>query len=121
MLFGCSLLRIPYIRPYYTDSGRISDLHDVPIARTGKQDYLGRETPDPKIDADAIIPVYRPEEEVFSKPTLASFEGKPVTDNHPLEDITSQNVSVYMKGIVKNVHQWHRGISGLHCRRSDYL
>lgn len=79
--------------------------HDVPIARTGTQNYLGRETPDPKIDAEAIIPVNRPEEEVFSKPTLASFEGKPVTDNHPLEDITSQNVSVYMKGIVKNVHR----------------
>lgn len=78
--------------------------HDVPIARTGTQNYLGRETPDPEINPEAIVPVNRPEEEVFSKAALASFEGKPVTDNHPMEDITSQNVSVYMKGIVKNVH-----------------
>lgn len=79
--------------------------HDVPIARIGVQRYLGRETPDPNADPERVIPVERPEEEVFSKEAIASFEGKPVTNDHPPEDITTQNVSVYMKGVAKDVRQ----------------
>ena len=63
---------------------------DVPIARTGSQQYLGREIkknpgykPEWGIADDEIVTVYRPIEEVTAPETLASFEGKSVLDEHP--------------------------------------
>jgi hypothetical protein len=53
---------------------------NVPIARTGTQDYAQDEIGQ---DGDRLIKVYRPEEEVFSEATMASFEGMPVTNDHP--------------------------------------
>ena len=54
---------------------------NVPVARTGTQEYLPEELgqppgPDP-------IQVYRPEDEVFAPETIASFEGMPVTKQPP--------------------------------------
>lgn len=43
---------------------------DVPIARTGRQDYLPQEIGQ---DGDRMVPVYRTEDEVFSQATIASF------------------------------------------------
>jgi hypothetical protein len=78
--------------------------HNVPIARTGWQEYLGQEIGLP--DAyDQKIQVYRDPEEVFSPATMASFEGKPVTDGHPTEDVTPANIGSYMRGVVSNVRQ----------------
>lgn len=54
--------------------------HDVPIARTGTQEYMPREL---SLTGDTMVTVFRDEGEVFKPATLASFEGKPVTDNHP--------------------------------------
>jgi hypothetical protein len=63
---------------------------DVPIARTGFQQYLGREIkknpgykPEWGIGDDELVTVYRPLEEVTAPETLASFEGKSVLDEHP--------------------------------------
>ena len=63
---------------------------NVPIARTGSQNYLGREikkNPGYKdewnVGDDEIVTVYRPESEVLSPEALASFEGKSVLDEHP--------------------------------------
>ena len=47
---------------------------NVPIARTGTQDYLGTEVGK---DTQDVVTVNRPEEEVFSPAAMASFEGKP--------------------------------------------
>ena len=60
---------------------------DVPISRTGYQEYLAKELMDDPINGDKIIPVYRPAKEVFDIRSLASFEGKPVTNEHPDEDV----------------------------------
>ena len=63
---------------------------DVPICRTGSQQYLGREikkNPGYKaewgIGDDELVTVYRPIEEVTAPETIASFEGKSVLDEHP--------------------------------------
>ena len=56
---------------------------NVPIARIGVQEYLGREIGLSGADAERLITVTRPPEEVFSDAAMASFEGKPVTNDHP--------------------------------------
>lgn len=76
--------------------------HDVPIARTGRQDYLNRELGG---DGDRMVPVVRSEDEVFSTAAMASFEGKPVTEDHPPIAVTSENSGMYARGHVQNVHR----------------
>ena len=54
-------------------------------ARSGIYQYLGSEI-DPTgqhFAADQVVSVYRPADEVFSKESLGSFVGKPITDDHP--------------------------------------
>lgn len=77
---------------------------DVPIARVGVQDYLGREIGQTE-RPDEIFKVYRPADEVFSPAAVASFEGKPVTENHPDEDVTSENYAQYIRGVVRDVRK----------------
>ncbi|WP_371378889.1 DUF2213 domain-containing protein [Sporomusa aerivorans] len=76
--------------------------HNVPIARTGWQDYFAREI---GLQGEQPIKVYRSEEEVFSPATIASFEGKPVTDDHPAQDVRPDNIAAYGKGHAQNVHR----------------
>ena len=54
-----------------------------------------------------MVTVYRPEEEVFSKTTMASFEGMPVTNDHPdaEEGVTVDNVQWLSKGHCQNVRR----------------
>lgn len=81
----------------------------VPVARIGYQFYLDKELgfePSEKIKKENNgYNVFRPEEEVFSEETLSSFEGKPVTDDHPQEQVTSDNFQIYAKGNIKNVQR----------------
>jgi len=76
--------------------------HNVPIARTGWYDYLASEL---GVGGDEIVKVYRSPEEVFSKSAIASFEGKPVTDEHPPDLLTPQNVNIFVKGTTQNIRQ----------------
>ena len=75
---------------------------NVPIARTGTQDYLGSEVGKPD---EQIVTVERTEEEVFSPAAMASFEGKPFTDDHPPVLLTPENAGQYEKGHVQNVRR----------------
>lgn len=77
---------------------------DVPISRTGYQSYLASEIMENCADKHKIIHVYRPAEEVFNEKSLASFEGKPVTNEHPQEDVTPMNYHKFCCGHVQNVH-----------------
>lgn len=61
---------------------------DARIARTGIQNYLGWEVGKPDM---AEVRVYRPGSEVFSEDTLKSAAHRPVTNNHPDEQVTSKN------------------------------
>lgn len=76
--------------------------HNVPLARTGVQQYLGSEVERPE---EEIVDVYRNEAEVFAPATLASFEGKPVTDEHPSRFVEPSNATAYTKGTCQNVRR----------------
>ena len=77
---------------------------DVPIARTGTQEYFAREMM-LEGDPERIITVDRKPEDVFEAATLASFEGKPVTDGHPPENVGPENFLAYTRGHVENVRR----------------
>lgn len=71
-------------------------------ARAGIQQYLGREV-DPEgkhFAADQVVNVYRPPEEVFAPKAIASFIGKPVTDDHPAEAVTAKNWRDHTRGVI---------------------
>ena len=93
------------ISPHMTDTPEgFLICHDVPIARTGPQDYLAREL---MLDGDPerVVTVQRYPEDVFEAAALASFEGKPVTDGHPPENVGPENYAAYTKGHVQNVRR----------------
>ena len=119
---------------------------NVPVARTGPQDYLPEELGlnpndfyfqpviNPKAEgglggdrkaprseggpegdpegglggdrkAPHLIPVQRPAEEVFAPETIASFEGMPVTNDHPPDGVTVDNIRALQKGHAHNVRR----------------
>lgn len=77
---------------------------DVPIARSGTQQYLKDELGQ---EGEGLVTVYRPEEEVFSPATMASFEGMPVTNDHPdnEEGVTADNHEYLAKGHAQNIRR----------------
>ena len=78
-----------------TDEGFL--MSEVILARTGIQDYFGYELGFMD-DPNKVFKVWRPEEEVFDSESMKSFEGKPVTNNHPPELINIDNVKIYQVG-----------------------
>lgn len=58
------------------------------VARTGIQKYRGVEIGHPEMD---WVRVYRPQEQVFDKKSLATFSNKPITNDHPGEMVTADN------------------------------
>ena len=77
---------------------------NVPIARTGIQTYRAADI-SLDGDPDRTVDVKRYEEDVFDKAAIASFEGKPVTDGHPPEDVKPENYQTYSKGHAQRVHR----------------
>lgn len=77
----------------------------VPIARIGKQKYLSGELGIEDAAPDKTYDVFRVEDEVFSPATVASFEGKPVTDDHPMESVDTGNIQAYSCGHAQNVRR----------------
>jgi len=78
---------------------------NVPISRTGTQEYLASELGIEDVPGDKMVEVHRSESEVFSPAALASFEGKPLTDEHPPENVSPDNVSRLLKGVCNNVRR----------------
>ena len=78
--------------------------HDVPINRTGDQEYTAR---DLQLDGDPerLVIVHRYPEDVFDPAALASFEGKDITQGHPPENLTPENQAAYSKGHIENVRR----------------
>lgn len=83
-----------------TDEGFL--ICDVVLSRTGIQQYKAFEMGIMDRDPYDIINVYRPDDEVFNDESMKSFEGKPVTDDHPPEFLTIDNVKTYQLGSVIN-------------------
>ena len=82
---------------FFTDRAHLNDARQtadgslvafVRCARTGCQDYAGYEVGKPDM---AKVTVYRPENEVFSRDSMASFASSPVTLQHPRDAVTAQN------------------------------
>lgn len=70
---------------------------EVRCARTGCQDYLAAEL---GLEGMDRVTVYRPEEAVFAKDSLATYAGKPVTRGHPPVMVDATNWREYAVGDV---------------------
>lgn len=105
---------------YYTAaqlSERISETPEgfllcegVPVARAGELLYAeGELTAEDGSDAieakDGIIKVTRETDDLFSPETIASFEGKPVTLNHPDDFVAPDNWREVAVGHMQNVRE----------------
>lgn len=77
---------------------------DVPVARIGEYLYKSSEVPI-EGDKDGLVKIQRDEDEVFSDTALKSFEGKPVTINHPKGFVTPENWKELSHGHLQNVHR----------------
>lgn len=77
---------------------------NVKIGRIGEQEYLGQEL-GIQDKYDQTVKVYRLPEDVFDKAAMASFEGKPFTNNHPTEHVDVNNVDRYSKGHIQNIRR----------------
>lgn len=88
---------------YKTPEGYLICVDSV-LARTGNQTYRKNELFVDSED-DSEIEVGRSPEEVFSAETLASFENKPITIEHPDEDVNVENYKDYSVGFVRDVKQ----------------
>jgi hypothetical protein len=76
---------------------------DVPIARTGYQEYAPEELGLPA--GNVLIKVYRDASQVFDPKTIASFEGNSITLYHPPQDLDASNDSAYNKGHIQNIRE----------------
>lgn len=84
---------------------------DSIIARTGKQTYLKSELY-PGSESDETIDVDRPFSEVTNPLTIASFEDKPITNEHPDENVGPDNYNELAIGHTKNVRVGPEKVDG---------
>ncbi|WP_151981656.1 DUF2213 domain-containing protein [Acinetobacter guerrae] len=77
---------------------------DVPVARIGTLMYGEGEVP-VTADSTGLILIQRGEDVLFDPKTIASFEGKPVTDDHPDDWVTPENWKELSKGFGKDVRR----------------
>lgn len=78
---------------------------DAILARTGKQDYYKSEIYENFDGEDEVVSVDRTPEQVFAAETLASFENKPITVEHPNESVGPDNWDQLAVGNVRNVRK----------------
>jgi hypothetical protein len=88
---------------YFTPEGFLV-CEDVPIGRTGMMLYGPNETP-VSPGPDGLVRIDRDSDELFSEKTIASFNGKAVTDDHPSTDVNADNWRDLAMGMVVNPHQ----------------
>lgn len=80
-------------------------IRDVPIARCGTQLYRHNEVPQLEADAAGWLRIDREPQEVFHADTLASYEGKPLVDDHPDEPVTPSNWADLAIGHIANIRR----------------
>lgn len=79
---------------------------NVPIGRTGWMDYYGQELPSAFNEPTGkVCKVYRSPEELFNEATIASFEGKPVTNTHPTANLDINTAPMTERGHAQNVRR----------------
>lgn len=78
---------------------------DAVLARTGDQGYLKSELYEDFEGDDTLIQVQRKPEQVFAAEALSSFEDKPITIEHPDENVGPDNYSDLAVGHTRNVRK----------------
>src|SRR4051812_10597602 len=78
---------------------------NVPVARTGAQLYRHNELPDLQANGDGWLSVDREPSEVFRDESIASYSGKPITNDHPFDIVTPDNWSDLAIGVVQNARR----------------
>ena len=80
------------------------------IARTGIQQYLGMELPKSfNLDPFTVYNVLRPASEVLKKESLDSYTNATITDNHPTEFVSVDNIKELGKGSISVVSTFKIG------------
>lgn len=89
--------------------------YDVPLARVGFQEYGEHEINDPAITKppDGYFRVERVPDEVFHPDSIASWNGKPVTNEHPPDLLTPATTREYQVGTMINPRRGTEGSDGL--------
>jgi hypothetical protein len=77
---------------------------DVPVARTGMMIYGPNETP-VEAGPDGLVKIHREDADVFRPETIASAQGKSVTNDHPDDDVTPNLWKELSHGIMLNVRR----------------
>ena len=79
---------------------------NTPIGRTGSMMYYGQELPSVYNEPfGKICEVRRTPEELFSDNTIASFEGKSITNLHPTSNLDVNTTSSLERGHMQNVRK----------------
>lgn len=79
---------------------------NVPIGRIGCMDYYGQELPAAYNEPTGkICKVCRSPEELFSEATMASFEGKPITNTHPTAMLDVNTAPMIERGHAQNIRR----------------
>lgn len=86
-------------------------MHDVQIARTGVMLYKDGEIEGVQGGRDGLIRIHRNPDVVFHPDAIASFEGKPFTNDHPVDDVTPENWRELAQGHLQNVHRGEGDLS----------
>lgn len=78
----------------------------VPLGRVGTMEYLGNEIPEEFGEpSNKIVRVTRAADSLFNPETIASFEGKPVTNDHPNNNLDVNNINYISRGHVQKVRR----------------
>ena len=96
-------------RLYMDNNGQLI-VKDAILARTGEYDYLESDIL-PDGDKTKIVKVYRSPEDVFEPASMASFENKPLCDNHPDDDVCGDNYSSLQHGYMRDIHRGEGDLS----------
>ena len=73
---------------------------ECPVARSGIQEYLAAEMGPAFADRNPrdVIRVYRPDDVIFGDASLQGYAHKPLTNDHPPEQVTADNWKQYAIG-----------------------
>lgn len=88
----------------YMDNNGQLICENVVLARTGYYDYLESELIEGG-SSQKVVKVYRSPEEVFNPVSMRSMNFKPLTDNHPSDNVTPDTVGSLQKGFMTNIRR----------------
>jgi 8-oxo-dGTP pyrophosphatase MutT (NUDIX family) len=80
-------------------------VRDVAIARCGQQLYYDNELGELEANDDHTIVIERDPGEVFHEDSISSFQGKPITNDHPLQAVDPDNWTQLAIGHMTNVRR----------------